>query len=74
MISEDFRCLEDLLTKPQPERIVLSGLPQFQPAWAYFLEGRNIPFQMLTAEETEQSFLRGAHEIVSLYCDRKVIQ
>ena len=74
MISEDFRCLEALLTGPQPERIVLSGLPQFHPAWTYFLEGRNIPFQSLTAEETEQSFLRGAHEIVSLYCDSKAIQ
>lgn len=63
ILSEDFRCLETLMSNSLEERVILSGLPHLQTAWLYFLRKKKWPAQTLSAEETEKAFLRGLYEI-----------
>lgn len=63
IMSEEFRCLESLTNNTHQEKVILSGLPDLQPAWLFFLKQKKWPTQALSAEETETAFLRGLYEI-----------
>ena len=66
ILSEDFRCLDSLRARYSIKEVVLSGLPHLQPGWSFFLKFFDISYRMLTAEETEGLFLKGAFRILSL--------
>ncbi|MEW5979858.1 MAG: 2-dehydro-3-deoxygalactonokinase [Acidobacteriota bacterium] len=63
ILSEEFRCLEELLDRQSLTHIVLSGLPQLHWAWCYFLDRQGLPVRCLSGEETERAFLTGLLEI-----------
>ncbi len=67
LINEEFRCLESTPSVQSENRVILSGLPQLQPAWTHFMKQRSWSVKGLSTEETEQAFLRGLYEIFNSY-------
>jgi len=64
VLSEEFHCLDSFLTKDRREQLILSGLPQFQPAWKHFLNREEHQVLSLSADQTEAFFLTGLYEIL----------
>ena len=63
IISEEFRCLTALTSNTFSQQVLLSGLPQLQPAWVFALENQGLSVRKLNAEETERCFLTGMFRI-----------
>ncbi|MGH9428576.1 MAG: 2-dehydro-3-deoxygalactonokinase, partial [Terriglobia bacterium] len=59
ILFEEFRCLVALTGDASHQQVLLSGLPQLQPAWRFALEGHGFSVRTLAAEETERCFLTG---------------
>jgi 2-dehydro-3-deoxygalactonokinase len=64
ILSEEFLCLDSFLTKDRREQLILSGLPQLQPAWQHFLNREARQVLALSAGQTEAFFLTGLYEIL----------
>ena len=62
-MSEEFRCLEQLMAQEPASTIILSGLPQLHAAWRYFLKPHKWAVRSLSPDETEQAFLAGLYEL-----------
>ena len=63
IISEEFRCLTALTRNTPSQQVLLSGLPQLQPAWVFALQNQGLSVRKLNAEETERCFLTGMFRI-----------
>jgi 2-keto-3-deoxy-galactonokinase len=64
ILYEEFRCLMALAgNTPSHQQVLLSGLPQLQPAWTFALERHGFHVRQLNAEETERCFLTGMFRI-----------
>jgi len=63
IISEEFRCLTALTRDTPSQQVLLSGLPNLQPAWVFALENHGFSVRKLSAEETERCFLTGMFRI-----------
>jgi len=63
IISEEFRCLTTLTRDTRSQQVLLSGLPNLQPAWAFALENHGFSVRKLSTEETERCFLTGMFRI-----------
>jgi 2-dehydro-3-deoxygalactonokinase len=62
LMSEEFRCLEQLMAEEPASTVILSGLSQLHAAWQHFLKPQKWAVRSLTPDETEQAFLGGLYE------------
>jgi 2-dehydro-3-deoxygalactonokinase len=64
ILHEEFRCLMALVGNTSShQQVLLSGLPQLQPAWTCALERQGFRVRQVNAEETERCFLTGMFRI-----------
>ena len=63
ILRQEFVCLSTFAEGREISKVILSGLPQLQPAWTYALTQTGFEVSSLTAEQTEHAFLTGMRRI-----------